>query len=424
VAGKAAITINGSVSYTPGNIWVLEATGNAKLGGRFDLGNADVKYISDGTFLIKGSVDWNAVLAKLTGTISGWVEGSTAFDFEGGLQACVDVYIGSLCGGASALVSNIGIAACVNLSVLSGGIGYYWGGSFSAFSGCNLGPWRPTLSSATSLPVGHSKKLTLPAGLPSVVFQLDSAFGAPGVTVHGPGGFSITGTRRHPDVHHANALVLVTQSGATYVVVKQPAGGSWTLTNAGPVPIRQVRDAYGLPQPAVRATVSSSGKARTLSWHLRPISGQKVEFAEYGNDVRHLITTTTKATGSVRFTPQAGPAGVRKIVAIVDQDGLPRTTIDVASFRASGPPQPTRVSDLKLTRRKKSLRVSWKAPKQPFRHAVYADLSDGRHLLVILGPKSKSTTFANVPASVGATVRVTGLTAAGGKGPTAVAHLR
>jgi hypothetical protein len=424
VAGHAAITINGSVSYTPGNLWVLEAMGNAKLGGHFDLGNADVKYISNGTFMVKGSVDWNAVLAKLTGSISGWVEGSRAFDFEGGLQACVDVWVGSLCGGANGLVSNLGIAACVDLDVISGGIGYYWGGSFSAFSGCNLAPWRPTLSAVTSVPAGRSRKLTLPGGLPSVVFELDSAFGPPpGVRVRGPGGVSITGTTDHPDVRRGNALVLVTKTGATYVVVKNPAAGTWTLTNAGAVPIRQIREAYGLPKPIAHAHVSGRGSARTLSWQLRPLPGQKVEFAEYGTDVRHLITTTAKASGSVRFTPQTGPAGRRRIVAIVEQYGLPRATLTLGSFRAPGPPRPGKVTRLKLTRRGGSLRVTWKAPKQPFRHAVYADLSDGRELLLIVGPKATSATFTGVPATVGATVRVTGLTIAGGKGPTATAKL-
>ena len=139
------------MSYTPGNIWVLDAIGTAKLGGQLELGNADVKYISDGTFEFKGGVDWNEDLAKVTGTISGWVEDTKAFDFEGGLQACVDVWVGSLCADANGLVSNIGIAACVDLDVISGGIGYYWGGSFSAFSGCDLSPWRPTLSAVTSL---------------------------------------------------------------------------------------------------------------------------------------------------------------------------------------------------------------------------------------------------------------------------------
>ena len=301
--------------------------------------------------MLKGSVDWDAVLAKLTGTISGWVEGTKAFDFEGGLQACVDVWVGSLCGGANGLVSNLGIAACVDLDVISGGIGYYWGGSFSAFSGCDLSPWRPTLSAATSLPSGRSRRLTLPAGLPSVVFQLDGASGPSGVLVRAPGALSITGTRAHPYVHRGNALVLVTKTGATYVVVKDPAAGSWTLTNAGPVPIRQIREAYGLPKPVVHAHVSGRGQAQTLRWQLHPLPGQKVEFAEYGTDVRHLITTTAKATGKIRFTPLTGPAGRRRIVAIVEQNGLPRATITVASFRAPGPPRPAKVTHLKLTRR-------------------------------------------------------------------------
>jgi hypothetical protein len=206
VAGKAAVSITGDVIYTPGNIWVLEVTGTAKLGDTFKLANADIKYISTGTFELKGSVSMNAVLATLTGSISGWVQGTSAFDFEGGLQACVDVWVGSLCAGANALVSNIGIAACVNLDVISGGIGYYWGGSFSAFSGCDLSPWRPTMSAVDMLAPGHSRKVTLPPGLPSVVFRLNSPFGAPAVTVRGPHGVSITGTRAHPDVRHGNAL--------------------------------------------------------------------------------------------------------------------------------------------------------------------------------------------------------------------------
>ena len=148
-----------------------------------------------------------------------------------------------------------------------------------------------------------------------------------------------------------------------------------------------------------------------------------MEFAEYGTDVRHLITTTAKATGKIRFTPQTGPASRRRIVAIVEQYGLPRVTFTVGSFRAPGPPRPTRVTRPKLTRRGTSLRVSWKKPKQPFRHAVYADLSDGRELLIIVGPKASSATFTNVPATVAATVHVTGLTPSGGKGPTVAAKL-
>ena len=47
-----------------------------------------------------------------------------------------------------------GSPAVVNLDVISGGVGYYWGGSFNAFSGCDLSPWRPTMSAVASLPSG------------------------------------------------------------------------------------------------------------------------------------------------------------------------------------------------------------------------------------------------------------------------------
>jgi hypothetical protein len=424
VAGKSAVSITGDVIYTPGNTWTLEVTGNAKLGGTFKAANADVKYISDGTLEFKAGVSLNAVIATLNGSINGWIQGTSAFDFEGSLNACVDVYIGSLCAGANALVSSIGIAACINLDVVSGGVGYYWGGSFDAFSGCDLSPWRPTMSAVDALSPGHSRTVSVPGGLPSVVFRLGGALGPPGVSVHGPGGVSISGTRTHPYVHHGNALVLVTKTGETYVVIKHPAAGSYKLTNLGPVPATQINEAYGLPQPSVRASVSGSGSRRTLIWRVRKIANQKVQFAEYGNDVRHLLTTTTKATGKLRFTPQAGPAGRRTIVAIVEQYGLPRKTITVASFRASGPPKPGKVTKLKLTRKGSSIVVTWKAARSGFRHAVYADLTDGRKLLVIVLANATKATFSGITKTTGATVRVTGLTLTGGKGPTVTAKLR
>jgi hypothetical protein len=307
---------------------------------------------------------------------------------------------------------------------VSGGVGYYWGGSFDAFSGCDLSPWRPTMSAVSALAPGHSRTLTLPGGLPAVVFRLTSPMGASGVSVHGPGGVSITGTRTHPDVRHGNALVLVTKSDATYVIVKQPAAGSWKLTNRGPTPVTQLNEADGLPQPSVKAHVGGSGRTRTLSWNVRKIAGQKVQFAEYGKDVRHLLVTTAKPTGKIHFKPQAGPAGRRTIVAIVEQYGLPRQTITVASFHSAGPPKPGKVTKLKLARKSNKIVVSWKAPKSVYQHAVYADLTDGRKLLVIVPANVTSATFSGIAKTIGATVRVTGLTATGGKGPTVTAKLK
>ncbi len=425
VAGKSAVAITGDVIYTPGNTWSLEVKGNAKLGGLFNAANADVKYISDNTLTLSASVGIDASIASLTGGINGWIQGTSAFSLTGSIKACINLYITSACAAANALVSSIGIAACINIAdVLSGGIGYYWGGSFDAFSGCNLGPWTPTMSAVDTLASGHSRTVSLTGGLPSAVFRLTSPLGAPGVRVSGPGGVSITGTRTHPYVHRGNAVVLVTKADATYVVVKDPAGGNWKLTNLGPVPVQQINEADGLPQPSVHAAVTGSGSRRTLTWNLRKIADQKVQFAEYGNEVRHLITTTSAASGKVRFAPQAGPAGRRTIVAIVQQYGLPRKTLTVASFHAAGPPKPGKVTKLKLTRKGSSIVVTWKAPKSPFRHAVYAVLTNGSKLVLIVPAGASKATFAGIAKTVGATVSVTGLTVAGGKGPTVTARLR
>ena len=326
VAGKAAVTFDGTLKYTFGDPWAIEVDGDAKVGGEFSLANAYARYISTGTFEFGGAVNWDLGVGSINGSIGGWIEGTQAFDVEGSVSGCINLWITSACASANALVSNIGIAACVNLDIASGGIGYYWGGSASLFSGCDLSPWRPTLSAAALFNAGSTKKVTLPSGLPSAVFAVDGDFGPPGVRVRGPGGVSVSASRARPDVRHGNALVLLSKGGTTFVVIKHPAAGVYSITNQGPV-ARDVREAYGLPAPFVRASVTGRGERQVLHWALRPIPGQTVQFSEQSSDVRHLITTTAAASGSVAFTPQAGPRGRRQIVAVVEQYKLPRATV-------------------------------------------------------------------------------------------------
>lgn len=74
-----------------------------------------------------------------------------------------------------------------------------------------------------------------------------------------------------------------------------------------------------------------------LHWRLRPIEGQKVQFVEEGKGVNNVIATSSAATGQKSFKPAEGPAGKRKIVAMVEQNGFPRTNLTVGSYRAPGP---------------------------------------------------------------------------------------
>src|SRR5439155_6331627 len=127
----------------------------------------------------------------------------------------------------------------------------------------------------------------------------------------------------------------------------KPAGGVWTITGDGRVPISRIREARGLPTPSIKASVTGRGRSRVLSWKLRRINGQRVTFAEIGKGVRNAIVTGATRSGAVHFRPADGPAGTRRIVALVEQNGLPRTSLTVASYRAPGILKPGKPRALK-----------------------------------------------------------------------------
>ena len=197
-----------------------------------------------------------------------------------------------------------------------------------------------------------------------------------------------------------------------------------TLSDDDGVRIRRVLQASGLPEPSVRAQVRGRGRARTLSWRLRRIPGQRVKFVESARDVRRVIGTATAARGSLRFRPAVGRGGRRQILALVEQDGRPRVTLTLGSYVASSPPRPTRPRSLRVVRRGAALSIQWRPGTRGFRHAVYVALSDGQGLLRIAGPQARSVRIAGVQRSVGARVTVTGLTRVNRKGPAARTSIR
>jgi hypothetical protein len=227
-----------------------------------------------------------------------------------------------------------------------------------------------------------------------------------------------------PVVQNEHFLAQLRQDGTTFVLVNKPAAGVWTLTDDGASPVKLVREARGLPDPSISAAVRGRGRSRVLSWKARRIPGQSVTFAEIGKDVRNAITTTKTVSGSVRFRPAAGPAGKRRIVALVQQNGLPRTTLTAGSYRAPGMLRPGRPGALKAKRKRSSLVVSWRPRPAGFRHAVYFRLSDGRRIVKVVAAKRRRLVLKRVPRRVSARVKVQGLGNANGKGPAALVRVK
>lgn len=420
VFGAQLVNVNGVFKAILDDPFVVELNGSAALvskyfGDRFKLANAFVRYSSTGLFQLGGDIDWDLKVAYANAHVTGFVDGFDAVDLEGRAHACISIpWAPDPCAGADFLVSNIGVAACVEIIYAEAGVGYKWGGDFDAWWGsCDLSPWRPAVPTART---SAARQFKLRRGLPSAAFAIDGAGYAPGVTLSGPHGESISVSHAHPQTR-LGRLFASQGEETTYVVVKRPAAGTWTLIDDGAVPIRRIRQAFGLPRPSVHASVTGRARRRTLQWRLRPIQGQRVRFIEVGRDVRNVIATTRARRGQASFRPADGPGGRRRVVALVEQNGLPRARIAAGSYRAPPPLRPARPQHARITRRGTGLVVSWRAPRLGFRHAVYLRLGDGRRLVRIAGAHRRSVTISGVAPGYGAVATISGLTHANGRGP-------
>jgi hypothetical protein len=418
VAGVKAVSVGGTLRATLADPFIVEIRGTAEVADRFKLGEAFVSYSSTGLFQFGAKADWDFWRLSLGGSVDGWVDGFQAFNVEGSLRACLDVWGPDPCGSAKGILSSRGIAGCVGVYGYYVGAGATWNFDFDAFTGCDLAPYREVKpeQARASATLTRSR---LPKGLRSAAWEVTAEGDPTGVTLAGPNGQSVTVSRDAPVVQNDRFYAQLRQDGTTFVLVNKPAAGVWTLSDDGASPVRLVREARGLPEPSVSARVRGRGRSRVLSWNARRIPGQRVTFAEIGRGVRNAITTTKAARGSARFRLADGPAGRRRIVALVEQNGLPRTTLTAGSYRAPGTLRPGRPRALKAQRRKSRLVVTWRPRPAGFRHAVYFRLSDGRRIVKVVSAKRRRVVLKSVPRRVSARIKVQGLGNANGKGPAA-----
>ena len=418
VAGVKAVSVGGTLKATLADPFIVEVAGNARVADRFKLGEAFVRYSSTGLFEFGAKADWDFWRLSLGGSVDGWVDGLEAFNVEGSLRACLDVWGPDPCGSAKGILSSKGIAGCVGVYGYYVGAGATWSFDFDAFTGCDLAPYREVKPSRARA-AGALTSTRLPRGLRSAAWEVTAEGDPTGVTLTGPNGESVTVSRDAPVVQNDRFYAQLRQDGTTFVLVNKPAAGVWTLSDDGASPVRLVREARGLPDPSVTARVRGRGRSRVLSWRARRIPGQRVTFVEMGRDVRNAITTTTAARGSGRFRPADGPGGRRRIVALVQQNGMPRTTLTAGSYRAPGTLHPGRPRALRAKRSGSRLVVSWRPRPSGFRHAVYFRLSDGRRVVRIVSARRRRLVLKNVPRRVSARIKVMGLGHANGKGPAA-----
>jgi len=333
--------------------------------------------------VVNGEVPRPAALVKAN--LTGFV-GADHFIAEGGGSITIPA-IGAVRGQVS--VSDLGLAACGGVGFFSGGIGHRWGqGTTDVFTGCDVAAWRADAANQSVFspeldPIGFSsariETVRVRMGLPFAGFSARGAKRPPRVRVTGPNGESFTSRDGRAVVRRNVVMVPSAIERRTFVFVKAPSAGRWTVEALRGGPITELRTANGLPKPKVVGEITGAGTTRTLSYLVKRIPGQQITFFERTSDgVAQEIGKATRASGRLAFTP-ASTGQAARIEAVVEQDGFPRETILVSRFSATTPTTakpPRRPRRVRATRRGRGLVVKWSRVAAAARYRI--DLFKGR----------------------------------------------
>lgn len=324
---QAAARLDGALSYTFADPEILRVSGDLDV-VEVRLADGAIEYLSSGRVNLEGHLGFEVLGIGVHGDLDGWIDGTKAFNIEGSASIGADDF--SLAG--TAVISDVGLAGCGTVfGVVSLGVGYKWREGADFLTGCDLGPYR---SQGLQL-VGDDLAFEVSEGLPVAAFAVTGETAAPLITLVGPDGRRISTS--DGDGLSEDALVVTNDANrTTYLALAQPAGGRWMMEVAkDSSPIQSVRQSDGLPKPQVKAEVQALEKPAgdfVVSWDVEPLAGQKVTFAEVGPDTSRVIGTAEGESGKIGFTAGPDDHGKRSMVAMVEQDGLPRANILIGTY--------------------------------------------------------------------------------------------
>ena len=342
------------------------------------------------------------------------------------------------CAGGELVVSDKGLAFCADATP-HWGAGLEWppAGTFAnpalfaaaavsnlnvMFTSCDIDQYR-SIHHQSSAEAGGARQLEAPTtfavarGERELVVGVTGRGAVPAVTLRGPSG-QVVALPAAGALHTPSELAFPSPSDDTaYFAVEPPAAGTWTVEpQAGSTPIVAVRVGHRTPPPDVHVEVHRHGATRLLKYRVATRAGQAVTFIEHAPGGDRVLGTATAARGTLRFTPSQASGSRRTIVARITRAGVPRPDLTVARFTAP----PTRIgrpARLRVRIGGGRARVSWGPAALAQRYSVRADLSDGRHLVLLTPGARRRVTISGVAPATRVVVRVRGL-----RGPAAAGH--
>ena len=430
------IQINGDIAVTIADPFKIEVNGAASLLG-IPIDTAHLLFISNGYVSLDGAFDFKFDPVEVTAGINAVVDlphRLFSAEFKADMQL-----LGYSMSSVDGIISSSGIALCGDLPVPPFSrvtIGHHWSHDYTdlipsfdflRLHSCDLSGYRVTASPARATAAVAGLGIRLPHTR-AVNIAVRGAGATPVVVLTAPSGKQIVpavstlqgaaAALAAPGGPPAAAFT-VPSKATTVVVLRDPAAGTWRVAAApGSPAIAGLAESHTLPDAAIHGRIVGQGRRLRLAYTLHARPGMTVSFAEIGGRVLHSIGTARGDRGKVSFAPADGPAGTRRIVALITQDGLPRPRVVLASYRAPGPLRAGRVPKLRVSIRGHTLRISFGPASNAASYRIRISSTDGKHRLLLASATHRLVSLSGLGPGAAATATVTAIAADGGSGPT------
>lgn len=444
INGMSPVVVNGKFEMD----FPRNGPANFKMGGTvevafFEIGNGFLQFQTDGYAAFGGQLGPLAIgPLNLNARVGGFVDAGTGqfgADLSGKVEICIDVALARPCAGAGAdvAVSNAGFAACATLKVVeefTGGVRFPWkdfspeilaNPALATYAlithiaiPCNTDGYRvpaPRPASARVSQAGGTV-VRVPAGVPSYTVLLIGDGGAPKVTATGPGGAAVRSGEQPTDT---GFTATVGNLAATYLVLTEPRAGDWTIVPSQDSPaIKQTLTSEGFEPATVTGKVTGSGRRRTIAYRIRNLGhGQRVVFAERGAFGTNVVGSAAKARGRLTYTIADARGGRRRVLAMVQKDGLETGRRTIGIYRAPGPVRPGKPRRLGVKRRGNAVAVRWRPASGAQRYAVTLRGRHGTSVGRLVGRRGRRVRFVRIRRDERLTVRVVGISKKLRRGP-------
>jgi virginiamycin B lyase len=432
--GLASVHGTATLHFAPAP-FSITATGENQI---FCLDLGEKYFQVDATGHVLLGEDWKLPLPFITGALTANLDGQALIDpADGRFHIQLDgsgsfgIDIGYVIGSqhlsianATAVISDEGAALCGSALGYTVGIGE----SFNPpplnqvlaiknlslnMGGCDIASYQPLGAggrpgTARGRAAASSYAFTVPAGERTVILQLKGAGGAPRVTLHGPAG-RVIDTAVGVIINSDEFVAPQQASATTLIELRGRNAGRWTLVpDAGSPRVVTASVTHEVGKPRITGYVTGRGNQRVLHYALTPQVGMRVRFVERGVGGATTIGVAHAASGRIRFTPSDAHRGTRMIIAVIDENGMPRPSVTITRYVAAAPRagRPTRLTARRVGA---TLRVAFGPAPLATAYHVLVWLGDGRVLLYALPARTRRLAIPNVRRGERVVVSVVGL---------------